>query len=123
MLKLISQPRHYSVHGAHFEALAAPSSGSRENCAWIVSLPPGAQGKPHAVTREEIFVALEGCARVCSGGEVLELRAGAALLVPPGTEFALENPAAETFRAIAIMPVGGAAVLPGGLPFTPHWTQ
>lgn len=123
MIKLITHPRSFSLEGTVLDALAAPSTGSRENSAWIVSVAPGTEGVPHSVTREEIFVALEGAATVSSAGEVHELRAGAAMIVPAHATFALSNRTEQTFRAVAVLPVGGQAVMPGGATISPPWTQ
>jgi quercetin dioxygenase-like cupin family protein len=103
--------------------LAAPSRGAQETCVWRLTLPPGAPGTTHSVNREEIFVALEGRATVAIGGEELDLCAGDTLIVPAGEPFALANPGSEPFLAVAVLPVGGQAVMPGGEPFSPPWTQ
>lgn len=123
MIKLITKPRSFSLEGIAFDALAAPSTGSQENSAWIISVAPGAEGMAHSVTREEIFVALEGSATILSGGEVHELHAGAAMIVPANASFALSNRAHDTFRAVAVLPVGGQAVLPDGTALSPPWAQ
>jgi quercetin dioxygenase-like cupin family protein len=102
--------------------LAAPSRGSRETCVWRITLAPGSAGTPHAVDREEIFVALAGTARVALGGEETALDPGDTFIVPAGQSFSLSNPGVEPFSAIAVLPVGGRAVLPGGEPFAPPWS-
>jgi mannose-6-phosphate isomerase-like protein (cupin superfamily) len=80
-----------------------------------------APGTPHSVDREEIFVALTGEARVEIGGQDLGLAPGDALIVPAGESFSLYNPGAAPFTALAVLPVGGRALLPGGEPFSPPW--
>jgi hypothetical protein len=47
--------------------LAAPSRGSRETSVWRINLAAGAPGVAHSVDREEIFVALAGCALAIVG--------------------------------------------------------
>jgi hypothetical protein len=43
--------------------------------------------------------------------------------IPAGELFSLANPGSEPFLAVALVPVGGQATLPGGEPFSPPWTQ
>jgi mannose-6-phosphate isomerase-like protein (cupin superfamily) len=83
----------------------------------------GAPPVPHAVDREEIFVALTGRARIQLGADHFDLTAGDTLIVPPGQTFALGNPHGETFVAMAVLPVGGQACMPEGAPFVPPWAQ
>ncbi|MFE3205094.1 cupin domain-containing protein [Embleya sp. NPDC055664] len=106
---------------ATFVGLAAPSRGSGENSAWRVILKPGAAGPPHALSREEIFVALSGRAVVTMDGDTLDLGPGDALIVPAETLFTLANPGPDPFEAVAILPVGGLGLLAGQEPFTPPW--
>ena len=78
-------------------------------------------GKAHRLTREEVIVCLAGTATATLGNEVFTLSAGGALIIPPLTDFILTNGGSDDFRAIAIMPIGGQAMLTGGTPFTPPW--
>ena len=52
-----------------------------------------------------------------------QLGAGEALIVPADETFELANPHDEAFEAVAVMPVGGRATLPGGDPFVPPWAE
>lgn len=83
---------------------------------------PGTPGTPHRLTREEVIVAVQGHARATVGGIEYEQEAGGAVIVPPRTEFPLANPYAEPFCAVAVLPVGGAAVM-NGETFIPPWAQ
>ena len=103
--------------------MAAPSRGACETCVWRLTLAPGAPGVPHAIDREEIFVALGGQAEAELGGERFLLRPGDTLIVPAGQRFALGNPGDTPFVALAVMPVGGRAQLPDGEAFVPPWAQ
>lgn len=123
MVTVITQPRPFAVHGTQFDALVAPSTGSTENSVWIVTLAPGTEGAPHAMTREEIFIALDGAAEVMCAGERYELRAGAALILPAHVEFSLANRSDVPFRAVAVLPVGGRARLADGSILNPPWAQ
>jgi len=101
--------------------LASPSRGARETCVWRITVAPGTPGTPHAVDREEIFVALAGRALVELGDETAALHPGDAFIVPAGQSFSLSNPGEQPFMALAVLPVGGRATLPGGEPFSPPW--
>lgn len=123
MLKHIRSPRVHVFHGTVFEALAAPSAGSEETAAWIVTMPPGAGGATHSVTREEIFIGLDGEAEVHGEGPPMRLAAGEALVVPAGVRFSLANTSDRVFRAVAMLPVGGQARLVDGTCIDPPWAQ
>lgn len=117
-------------HAPQFESpslqvtgLASPSRGSSETSVWRLALAPGAPGALHTVDREEVFVALVGRAVATVGSETFTVECGDALVVPPGTPFSLANPHGEPFEAIAALPVGGKAALPGGEPFVPPWAR
>jgi hypothetical protein len=47
---------------------------------------------------------------------------GGAVIVPADTDFALANPYEAPFRAVAVLPVGGAAVMDGDT-FVPPWVR
>lgn len=111
----------FSNHGLTVTGLAAPSRGARETATWRVALGPGCTGTPHSLDREEIFVVLAGTAVATLDGMEQPLAAGDTLIVPPHTAFSLANPGAVPCEAIAILPVGGRATLPGGEPFVPPW--
>jgi mannose-6-phosphate isomerase-like protein (cupin superfamily) len=111
----------FELPGVTFAGLAAPSRGANENAAWIVTVQAGTLGTPHRLTREEILVAIEGRALARVGDQVHTLTAGSAVVVPTNMEFELSNPGALPFRAVAILPVGGKAVMLDGTTFTPPW--
>jgi mannose-6-phosphate isomerase-like protein (cupin superfamily) len=111
----------HDIPGARFTTLASPSRGSAETSVWRVELLPGAEAVPHRVTREEIFVALEGSAIATLAGVDQHVHAGDTLVLPPETEFALAPTGGEPFRALVCLPVGGQAVIAGSSPFTPPW--
>ena len=112
----------FELPGIRFTGLAAPSRGSTDSAVWIVELAPATPGSAHQLTREEVIVALEGRAVGTVAGEQFELAAGDALTIPPRTDFALANPFDSTFRAVAVLPVGGQAVM-GENTFTPPWAS
>ncbi|MEO8360010.1 MAG: cupin domain-containing protein [Vicinamibacteria bacterium] len=113
----------FETPGATFVGLAAPSRGSLDTSAWRVTLAPHSPGLPHRVTREEIFVALSGRAMVQMFGIRTEFAEGSALVVPALEPFSIANESDEPFEAIAILPVGGAAIVGDGPAFIPPWAS
>ena len=118
-----SKTSTFDIPGVTFTGLAAPSRGARENAVWRVRMLPGTPPNPHRLTREEVIVAVSGNARVLIDGVESELPEGSAVIVPPDTEFSLFNPGQTMFEAIAVLPVGGKAILPDAPPFTPPWAE
>lgn len=112
----------FDLPGLRVTGLASPSRGCRETNVWRLAIAPHTDGTLHSVDREEIFVAISGRAIVELAGESIALAPGDALVVPANQPFALANPHAEPFEAIAALPVGGRAAMPGGEPFAPPWT-
>ena len=111
----------HEMAGTRFTPLAAPSSGSTEICVWRVELSPHADAVPHELTREEVLVVLSGTARASIGGRVADVGAGGVIIVPPDTPFSLTALGGEPVVALAYLPVGGQARMPGEEPFTPPW--
>ena len=122
VLSAPAAPTH-ELPGARFTTLASPSSGSSETSVCRLELLPGAEPVPHKVTREEIFVALEGRGQATLDGVDHVVEAGDTLVLPPGVDFALAAVGGAPFRAIVCLPVGGQATLAGGAPFTPPWAE
>jgi quercetin dioxygenase-like cupin family protein len=115
-------PTH-ELAGARFTALATPSRGSVDTSVWSVEIEPGSSGAPHRLTREEVFVVLDGCAEVLLDGERSTAGPGDAIVVPPGVSFALAAVGSTPLRALCCLPVGGQAQLADGAPFTPPWAR
>jgi quercetin dioxygenase-like cupin family protein len=113
----------FDLPGTHFRGLAAPSRGAAENAAWIVTIHPGTTPVYHQMTREETFIAIEGEARAIVGGQRYRVTPGSALVVPPNTEFAIENASSTPFRAVVVLPIGGQAIIGDGPAFTPPWAD
>ena len=115
-------PTH-DLGGTRFTSLATPSRGATDTAVWKVEILPGTPATPHALTREEVFVVLEGKASVRIAGNAGQAEAGDAIVVPPGTEFELANVGAGPLRLLCCLPVGGQARLADGSTFTPPWAQ
>ncbi len=122
VLSAPSGPTH-ELPGARFTSLATPSRGSAETSVWLVELAPGSTGTPHQVTREEVFVVLEGRAEVHLDGVVSVAEPGDAIVVPPGAAFALAAGGTRSLRAVCCLPVGGQGMLADGVAFTPPWAE
>lgn len=115
-------PTHQLDH-ACFTSLATPTRGTRETSVWRVRLEPFAPGQRHTVTREEVFVVLQGTASIDWGDTRGEARAGDAIVIPPGTWFTLSCANDNPVELLCCLPVGGQAQLPNGPTFTPPWAQ
>jgi|SRR3954447_25447758 quercetin dioxygenase-like cupin family protein len=117
-----TRPTH-ELPGARFTTLVSPRRGSAETSVWLLELHADADVVPHRLTREEVFVALEGDAIATLDGAAHRLRAGDALALSPGVEFTLATAGSAPFRAMVCLPVGGQAVVGDGPAFTPPWAE
>jgi len=113
----------HELPGTRFTSLATPSRGSVETAVWQVEIEPGTEPSPHSLTREEVFVVLDGTASVEIGGDVATASAGDAIAVPPDTTFVLANAGGSTLRLLCCLPVGGQARMGDQDPFTPPWAR
>ena len=114
-------PTH-DLGGARFTSLATPSRGATDTSVWKVEYSPDA-ATPHSLTREEVFVVLEGAALVRIAGNETRAGAGDAIVVPADAEFELANAGAGPLRLLCCLPVGGQARLADGSTFTPPWAE
>ena len=112
----------FEVGGTHVVGLAAPSRGATHTSAWRLTLAAGAASPAHALTHEEVFVALRGRLQARYADVVEEVEAGGALIVRAGVEFTLVNPGEEPFEAVVALPVGGQATVAGER-LTPPWAE
>ena len=123
VLRAPASPTH-DLGGARFTSLATPALGATDTAVWTVEILPGTPATPHSLTREEVFVVLEGTAGVRIGGAPAEeAGAGDAIVVPAGAQFELSNAGVEPLRLLCCFPVGGQARLADGSTFTPPWAQ
>jgi len=99
--------------------------GGAELCAWRLDVPPGSQGVPHTVSREEVLFVLAGTLRVTLGDAAAGERGqpGDAIVVPPGSSVRVDNPGSEPAAAWVTTTAGLEAVLPDGSRFTPPWAR
>jgi mannose-6-phosphate isomerase-like protein (cupin superfamily) len=114
----------FALEGTTITGLAAPSRGSSEISSWKVHLDAEVRVPSHVLTREEVFVVLQGAALATLDGEEILVGAGDALMVPPGVPFSLSVASGGPFEAICSMGVGGQAAMVDGEepPFAPPWS-
>jgi mannose-6-phosphate isomerase-like protein (cupin superfamily) len=112
----------HDLGGTRFTSLATPSRGSAETSVWTVEIDASVPATPHSLTREEVFVVLEGVAAVVVDGVVGVARSGDAIVVPPGVDFQIASGDDTMLRLLCCLPVGGQAVTADGR-FTPPWAQ
>jgi mannose-6-phosphate isomerase-like protein (cupin superfamily) len=122
ILRAPAQPTH-DIGTARFTSLATPTRGATDTAVWIVDILPGTPARPHWLTREEVFVVLDGTASARIDGQADEAAAGDAIVVPAGAEFELANAGSGPLRMLCCMPVGGQARFADGVSFTPPWAE
>jgi len=105
-----------------FTSLATPTRGSAETSVWMVDIDPGTPATPHSLTREEVFVVLEGTASVTLDGDLGTALTGDAFVVPAETPFEVANRGTGRLRMLCCLPVGGQARTTAAT-FTPPWAQ
>ncbi|MEV4708560.1 cupin domain-containing protein [Actinoplanes sp. NPDC049316] len=113
----------HEMHGATFHSFVAPSSGSRELCAWRLEVAGGTAGVEHRVSREEVVLLISGELTVTVDGVPGTLRAGDVAFVPAGSAFRVDNRSGGPASAWVTTSVGLEAVLPDGSSIRPPWTR
>ena len=113
----------HELPGTRFTSLATPSRGTVETAVWRVEIDAGVEPTSHSLTREEVFVVLEGTATVEIDGEREVASRGDAIAVPAETPFVLANGGDGALRLLCCLPVGGQARMGEQDPFTPPWAQ
>jgi mannose-6-phosphate isomerase-like protein (cupin superfamily) len=121
---VISRPDQatHDLGGTRFTSLATPSRGSAETSVWVVEIDPGTPATPHSLTREEVFVVLDGVAATRVGEDDGVAETGDAIVVPAGVRFEIANGGEEPLWLLCCLPVGGEAVTAEGR-FTPPWAE
>jgi mannose-6-phosphate isomerase-like protein (cupin superfamily) len=122
VLRAPATPTH-DIGTARFTSLATPTRGSVDTAVWTVEILPDTPATPHSLTREEVFVVLDGVASVRIDGHDDHARAGDAIVVPAGVDFEIANTGREVVRLLCCFPVGGQARFADGEPFTPPWAE
>lgn len=111
----------FDLPGVTFTALAAPSRGSAELCAWRITVEPGLDSpEPHTLDRDEVFLVVEGAIRLRPDGPLVG--AGDAAVVPAGEPIQLANPGPEPARVHVAVTAGFSASAADGTAIgTPPW--
>ncbi|UQU66981.1 cupin domain-containing protein [Couchioplanes caeruleus] len=122
-MTVIREPVAHELHGATFHSFVAPSSGSRELCAWRLEVAGGTAGVEHRVSREEVVLLISGELTVTVDGVPGTLRAGDVAFVPAGATFRVDNLAGDPASAWVTTSVGLEATLPDGSSIRPPWTR
>jgi len=111
----------FDAGGATIVGLASPSRGSADAAAWRVRFDADRPSPRHSLTREEIFIVLEGALSARFEDRTETAGAGGALIVPAGAEFDLVATGGPA-EAVCVMAVGGQATADGAT-FTPPWAE
>lgn len=113
----------FDLPGVTFTALAAPSRGSAELCAWRISVEPGLESpEAHTIDRDEVFLVVSGEIRLAPGGDTAH--AGDVVVVPAGEPIQLANPGVVPAEVhVAITAGFSAAMADGTVVGTPAWAQ
>lgn len=113
----------HHLHGATFNSFVAPSSGSRELCAWRLEVAAGTVGVPHRVSREEVLVILSGELTATIDGVATALTPGDVIFVPAEATFCLDNGSGGPATAWVTTSVGLEATLADGSSISPPWVR
>jgi len=114
----------HELHGARFTSYASSASGSAELCVWRVDLPePSAGGVPHRISREEVFVVIEGAVQVNVDGASHVLSAGDVAVAPAGAMLSVENLGPGPASAWVCTSLGLEAHLADGSRISPPWAN
>src|SRR4051795_230806 len=87
----------FDAGGTAVVGYAAPSRGSAEVSLWLIELAPGSTSPRHHMSREEVFLALDGHAVADVEGTEHPLGPGDCLILPAGTDFTLHVPGRRPF--------------------------
>lgn len=120
----MAEAPQFGVEGFRFAGLTSPSRGASEVCTWRLEVEAGARSDPHWLDHEEVFVLLDGTIMVSVAGEGIELHAGDAVSVPPGSLLQLSNSGEQAAHALVCLPAGARATMADGTEVgTPPWAR
>jgi quercetin dioxygenase-like cupin family protein len=114
------QAADHEAHGSLFSSYVAPSRGSRQLCAWRLTVPAGLTGTAHRPTREEVLLVLDGDLTVSIDGQAARLAPGDVVLVPAESRLRVDG--GDTAAAVWVTTTPGIeAVLADGTRLSPPW--
>jgi mannose-6-phosphate isomerase-like protein (cupin superfamily) len=113
----------FELPGVEFTGFAAPSRGSRDVCAWRITVAAGLRSEQsHTLDRDEIFLVTAGTLQLAPDGAVVH--AGDAAIVPAGTAIQVSNPGDEPAQAYVTIGAGFTATMADGTQVdTPPWAR
>lgn len=110
----------FETHGSRFLSYVSPSRGSKELCAWRLTVPAGLRGVPHRPSHEEVLLVLDGELHVTLDGMASVLRRGDAVLVPADSELRVDAGPEDASAWVTTTP-GLEAVTADGTRISPPW--
>lgn len=110
----------YELHGSSFRSYVAPSRGSRQLCAWQLTVPAESRGVAHRPTREEVLLVLTGALSVTVDGATSLLHSGDVALVPAHSELRVDAGPDGATAWVTSTP-GLEAVTADGTRIRPPW--
>jgi mannose-6-phosphate isomerase-like protein (cupin superfamily) len=121
MIITSEQAPTFRLDGVTAVGYASPSRGAHDLSLWRLSLVPGETSPAHTLSREEVFLALNGSAVATIDGTAHAFAAGDCVVVRAGAPFTLVA-GDEGLDAVCAMAAGGqATILPDGPTVTPPW--
>lgn len=112
----------HEVHGSRFTSYVAPSRGSRQICAWQLTVPPDLRGVPHRPSREEVILVLTGQLDLTLDAVHTRLEPGEVALVPAGSELLVEAGPEGATAWVTTTP-GLEAITADGARLRPPWAN
>jgi mannose-6-phosphate isomerase-like protein (cupin superfamily) len=111
----------FDLPGISFTALAAPSRGSAQVCAWLLTVDPTFDpGESQTLDRDEVFVVVDGSIQWGDGGEIVEK--GDAVVAVAGEHIRFTNPGEVPALVYVAIQAGFNAVTSDGTTIgTPPW--
>ncbi len=111
----------FKLPGVRFTALAAPSRGSAQTCAWLLTVDPDlVSPEAHVLDSDEVFLVIDGAIRLSPESDVA--RAGDAVIVPAGEPIQLVNAGDGPARVHVAIRAGFVATAADGTAIgTPPW--
>lgn len=110
----------HEAHGSRFTSYVAPSRGSRQLCAWRLTVPAGLAGTAHRPTREEVLLVQDGDLAVSIDGQTTRVAPGDVVLVPADSMLRVDGGTATASLWVTTTP-GIEAVLADGSRWSPPW--
>ncbi|PZS29538.1 MAG: cupin domain-containing protein [Pseudonocardiales bacterium] len=112
----------FETHGSRFLSYVSPSRGSRQLCAWQLTVPAGLRGVAHRPSREEVLLVLSGEFHVSLDGLTTALQPGDVALIPAGSDLRVDAGPDGATAWVTTTP-GLEAVTADGTKIAPPWAQ